>query len=372
MRINLLFLSLIMFVACSSKKDKDVSAFGTKIFVTLDSTEKVTLFLEELGNTELKLIDSAQAGSNNKFAFGINITLPGFYRVKTNDQNYFNLIVSNGETIEVNAQTKDLAYTYTVSGSEESDRLKSLNIYYSGLYKSSDSLNQAIALHQNNRDANAYVDALNYQQSLGMQHYEFIKKFVSEKPGSFASLAAVRKLDPDRDFSYFVMVEEALKGSLSQSPYYQDIKKLVDEYKKLAVGQPAPEITLNNPDGKPVSLSSFKGKVVMIDFWASWCKPCRAENPNVVKLYNKYHNKGFEILGVSLDQTKDAWVGAIKQDGLTWQHISDLAAWSSAVVPLYNIKGIPQTYLIDKDGNIMAKGLRGEELAKKLEELFGN
>lgn len=137
------------------------------------------------------------------------------------------------------------------------------------------------------------------------------------------------------------------------------------------IGQKAPELAFQNPEGKTLKLSDLKGKVVLIDFWASWCRPCRMENPNVVKAYNKYHEKGFEIFSVSLDKDKAAWVNAIKQDGLVWvNHVSDLLYWQSQAAQIYGVRSIPATFLIGKDGKIIAKNLRGEALDQALEQIF--
>ena len=144
------------------------------------------------------------------------------------------------------------------------------------------------------------------------------------------------------------------------------------EQKKTAVGAMAPDFTMNDPEGKPIQLASLKGKIVLVDFWASWCGPCRQENPNVVKLYQQFHSKGFEILGVSLDKTKEDWLKAIKDDNLAWIHVSDLQFWQNAAARLYGVNAIPQSFLLDKDGKIIGKGLRGEQLVKKLTELFPN
>ncbi|MFL5808383.1 MAG: peroxiredoxin family protein, partial [Flavisolibacter sp.] len=165
----------------------------------------------------------------------------------------------------------------------------------------------------------------------------------------------------------FNSLDESIRGS-------QIGKSLSDyiAYSKVgAVGTEALEFTQNDVDGKPVSLSSFKGKYVLLDFWASWCRPCRAENPNVVKAYAKFKDKNFTVLGVSLDQQKDAWLKAISADRLTWNHVSDLQYWNNSVAQMYHIESIPGNFLIDPNGKIIAKDLHGEELQTKLCEVIG-
>lgn len=137
------------------------------------------------------------------------------------------------------------------------------------------------------------------------------------------------------------------------------------------VGAEAPDFTMSDPAGGQISLSDYRGKVVLIDFWASWCGPCRRENPNVVKVYEKYKDKGFEIIGVSLDKTKSKWLKAIEKDNLTWPHVSDLKGWQNEVAGLYGVRSIPHTVLLDKDGKIIARKLKGHQLDRKLKEIFG-
>ena len=147
----------------------------------------------------------------------------------------------------------------------------------------------------------------------------------------------------------------------------------INELKATAIGVAAPDFTQNDADGTPVKLSSFRGRYVLIDFWASWCGPCRQENPNVVKVFNKYKTKKFTILGVSLDRPdgKADWLAAIKNDNLTWPQVSDLKYWNNEAAALFFVRSIPQNFLIDPNGKIIAKGLRGEDLENKLAEIFG-
>jgi len=174
----------------------------------------------------------------------------------------------------------------------------------------------------------------------------------------------------DMDIKEAKELTNSFTGEAATSKTIKTIKEKIATLEKVAIGQPAPDFTLNTPEGKPLSLSSFKGKVLIVDFWASWCGPCRGENPNVVKMYKKYHKKGLEILSVSLDSKKDAWLKAIKDDGLIWNHVSDLKGWGSFAAKLYGVSGIPHIVLINKEGTIVAKNLRGEELEAKVREFI--
>jgi len=156
------------------------------------------------------------------------------------------------------------------------------------------------------------------------------------------------------------------------SPACKNLETQIKNVQSLVVGAVAPEFTMMNLEGEPVNLSDFRGKVLLIDFWASWCGPCRRDNPHVVELYNKYKEDGFEILGVSLDKTKSKWEQAVAKDNLTWSHVSDLKGWKNEVALTYSVKSIPDTVLLDKEGKIIARKLRGPSLDQKLASIFGH
>ena len=198
-----------------------------------------------------------------------------------------------------------------------------------------------------------------------------MRGFVDKHVTSIATLAAIEKMDPKADAEYFVKLDKELTELYPNSDYLTNLHLKAVQMAKLVIGAQAPQIVMADPNGEVISLSSFRGKTVLVDFWASWCRPCRAENPQVVKLYEKYKDQGFEIYGVSLDREKHLWIQAIKQDGLEWIHVSDLQFWNSSAAKLYNVNSIPQTYLLDEDGKIIAKDFRAAELEKKLKEIFG-
>jgi peroxiredoxin len=167
-------------------------------------------------------------------------------------------------------------------------------------------------------------------------------------------------------------LHSAVSINFDQSIYYKIIQNYVSILQQTAIGSEALDFTQLTPEGNSVSLSDFRGKYVLIDFWASWCGPCRKENPNVVNVYNKYHNDGFEVLGVSLDQNKENWLKAIESDGLVWTQVSDLKGWSNEVANQYGIKSIPSSLLIDPNGIIIGKNLNGAELEFAIKEIFSS
>ena len=313
-------------------------------------------------------LDTVTAGPNGEYSFEYKSSIPEYYRVGTNEQNSFYLILEPGESAVVNANAQNLFKTFEIiEAPEECMRMKEMN----GITGMMDSINMILQASQMNKDQRMFQNALTEYDNLSIKMNRDIKAFINKKPASLSSLAALQNLNFDQEFDYYLKVVNALDGIANRNDIYDNMASQILNMKKVAVGSIAPEITLPQPNSEVISLSDFRGQYVLIDFWASWCGPCRRENPNVKKVYEKYHDKGFEILGVSLDKAMQPWLNAIGQDGLEWRHVSDLKFWKSSVVADYQITGIPLTVLVDPNGVIIAKNLRGEALDLKLAQILG-
>ncbi len=342
----------------------------------LSNSNGETIYLEKLSSVQPVIVDSAVINDKGEFDFLQYTPKIGFYRIKLNQQNFAMLVLDSADKVNITADIKDLANTYKTEGSPET----SLFLAFQDIGKQReirlDSLNKAFQqLMEANKMDNKRMDSLSalfkapYEAIVNPSNDQLAKK-VKENASMYSSIMAIQSLETDK----YVDVYQALDAGLTAKfPNDKNVRMFHDVVAKILgsrIGEVAPEINLPSVDGKPIALSSFKGKVVLIDFWASWCGPCRKEMPNVVKAYAKYKAKGFEIYGVSLDDNKDRWIEAIAKDGITWPQVSDLKKWDAEVVRNYNITSIPHTVLLDRAGNIIAKNLRGEDLDKKLAEVL--
>jgi len=341
---------------------------------TLSNSNGETIYLEKLINPQPVIVDSTVIDEQGNFEFKTYTPKIGFYRIKLNQQNFAMLVLDSSDKVKITANLKDLARTYKVEGSPETILFMEYNELTNKKNIRMDSLNQAFqAIVQTIKMDSLKMDSLSaiFEKPFNeiMEGFNTIMaEKITKNPDKYASMIAIQGMEPDK----FADVYKALDAGLNKKyPSDKGVRMFHDVVEKMlatTIGQQAPEIVLPTPDDKELALSSLKGKIVLVDFWASWCGPCRKEMPNVVKAYAKFKDKGFEIYGVSLDQDKGRWIEAIQKDGITWPQVSDLKYWDSYAAKLYAVEGIPYTVLLDKEGKIIAKNLRGAELEKAIEK----
>ncbi|MDB5000436.1 MAG: hypothetical protein JWR76_1513 [Mucilaginibacter sp.] len=276
----------------------------------------------------------------------------------------------------INIASPDSASKADVSGSPSNEDNKKLKAQLKGVMNKAQTIVAAAqAATPAQQQSAAFQNSMQAKyKAVQLEQKNVLKTFINENPNSYLSLLALTSVSgPSPDVAEVEPLYESLSDELKKSEQGRQLKSAIDALKLTAIGAMAPDFIQNDVNGLPVRLSSFKGKYVLIDFWASWCGPCRQENPNVVRTYNKYKNKNFTILGVSLDREsgKSAWLAAIKNDGLTWTQVSDLKYWNNLAAAVYGVRSIPQNFLIDPTGKIVAKDLRGDDLDNKLAELLG-
>lgn len=364
---NLVVATLIVACGCSNKAESTASISGK-----IENGNGKKLVIQQLTNSEIVRKDSVDLKNDGSFEFKFNSTDAAYYRLWMDNNNFAFFIAEPGDKIEFKAQANNLNYTAEIKGTKNNEKLRKIGKM---LQKNSLTVDSLQKLFQGaNELPNAEVrqkELIGIYENIVEQERKILIQEINENPDGFYLLSFTEKLDKDNDIEIMQKMEASLSKKYPKNEYVKDFSNRVKELSKLAIGTPAPEIELPDRDGNNVKLSSLKGNIVLIDFWASWCRPCRQENPNVVRVYNKYKDKNFTVFSVSLDKQKENWLEAIKADGLVWpNHVSDLAFWNSKVVPLYKIEGIPFTVLVDKNGNIAGKNLRGEQLEKKVAELI--
>lgn len=329
--------------------------------------------VQNKGDNKDTIIDVISFDEEGNFEQSITLHDPDYYALQLDSEQKINLVLRKNDTVEIYGDGKQLFLHTNIVGSPASADLNEFLRYNYQYKKELDSANQYLRKNQDKKKEIQQAFQSTFKAFQGKK-----KKFVGEHPESPALIAVLSALDVKNEFPLYEKIVNGLDEGFGESP---TVVRLVSEFEAnkekmkaqqpIAEGSKAKEIALPTPEGDTLRLSDYEGKVVLVDFWASWCGPCRRENPNLVKLYDKYHDQGFEVLSVSLDKNKEKWVAAIEKDDLKWDgHVSDLKYFNSRAAQKYNVSAIPYTVLIDREGKVIGTKLRAEGLEKKLEEIF--
>jgi thiol-disulfide isomerase/thioredoxin len=369
---KILFASIITLVACNPTSSQSK---GFVIAGTITKAEAgTTVYLNKFEGGALTLTDSAKIDDDGKFELSGLVDEPTLYSLMVNNQNI--VLAIDNKPMQVTGTMPNFADSYEVFNSDDSRAIKSFVKSLTTAQAQADAMNQQFADAQKNgiQKIDSVREALTNQwQAMQTEQLSAQKKFVEQHKNDLAAIFAANYINPRNDYETLNNLLQHLQKNKPKSKYTTQLAANLLPFvamQNVAVGKVAPDITLTTPDGVAVALSSLRGRVVLIDFWASWCGPCRKENPNVVRTYNKYKAKGFEIYGISLDKDGNAWKQAIAADGIGWVQVSDLKYWDSAAAKLYGVQAIPQTFLLDRNGIIAARDLRGAALDAKVGELL--
>ena len=361
--ILLSFFSFVFFASCGAADETKFTLSGR----IENAGQLKTLLLYE---GEM-LVDSIVLDQNSDFSYEGESPEAALYTLLVGEHPYL-LVLQNGEEVELEVNLNEPG-NYSISGSETSSKLKELDALRDKFQQQQAGLQQEFERRTDGGEETATIqqDLMTKNESYMTELSKAVLRFSSENKDNLAGfygMLILYSVDPAAHEEAMISYMETAKGKFPNNRAVQSIAEHMEEIKPLGIGQLAPDFGSLTPEGKKVKLSDFRGQYVLLDFWAAWCAPCRDENPNIVEQYHAYKEKGFTVLGVSLDRDRAAWLKAIKDDKLEWTQISDLKMWDSEAGRLYNISAIPASFMIDPDGKIVGKNLRGPALKQFLEK----
>jgi peroxiredoxin len=364
-----LFIAAALIAACTSAPKAPHFTITGKI----KGADSITFVLQKRAPGKYVKIDSAMVVKGEFKIKGGAVEYPELVTVMAKGKRAgFQFYLENSDIMVTG--TIDSLFNAKVTGSKTQDEFIAYEKALSPFDEKNKALSEEYKTAKNSNDKVKMADIEKRGESLYNEQNSFIKEYVKSHPASFIVPGLIQGLSYELEAGDLDMLVNALDTNVAKVATIVDLKKRIEVMKLVAVGQKAPDFTLNDVNDKPVALSSKigKSKLLLIDFWASWCGPCRAENPNVVKVWKEFNKKGFDVFGVSLDRPgqKENWLKAIKDDQLTWTHVSDLQYWNCQAAKLYAVNSIPANFLLDDKGTIIARNLRGDDLAVKVKELL--